>query len=110
MSLSDIIQSEIAMVSDYKSQERYKFNLYNLMHELDCSNFRDGIRFIINKLFQYMDRFHNQLKQTRFEHQELILERDMNKYGSKPSTRKSILERCMKTMSKDDAKNLRIYI
>lgn len=110
MSLSDILQSQIAMVADQKQQEKYKFNLYNLMLELDCSNFRDGIRSIINKLFQYMDRFHNQLKQTRFEHQELILERDMNKYGSKPSTRRSILERCMKTMNKDDVKKLRIFV
>ncbi len=63
MSLSDKVKEEILLVKDYELRERYSFDLFNMMYEMDCCNTRDGLRVIIMKLFEYIDRFHEQKRE-----------------------------------------------
>jgi len=74
MALSDIVKSEILLVKDFTFRERYSFDLYNMLRELDCCNSRDGLRVIIFKLFEYIDRFHDQIKEIfKIKGKELML-------------------------------------
>ena len=95
MSLSDLIQSQIASERDPYDRELYRFHLKNLIHDLDDCNDKDGISSIIQKLFNYINRFEN-LKKVNTDYKcELYLSKCQKIYGSKPActVRQSIISR-----------------
>lgn len=95
MSLSDLIQSEIASERNPYNRELYRFHLKNLIHELDECNDKDGLHLIIKKLFNYIDRFENLKKVNTDYKNEIYLDRCKKLYGTKPActVRQSVLNR-----------------